>query len=789
MSTMNFYIDFKGEFGEIDIAPYCLPDLSYTDVYHNTSFKAIKNIMKVTLSDPNGELIKAFSTYADNFISCRLYIDDDLKFRGYIRNNFSTKLSHGYEVIILEAIDIAKDLEKNLPESIELENADICNTADPDNSIIHQLLYKAGWGVVSYYGYSEEDVYGFSDEDAYGYLNVSLDTLIDVPITIDYYFKSRFGDHAIYELVQELLEEAGYCLVVSPDGYPYIDTIISRGAGETDVTLVDKKVFKGFTVNRKSVEYDSVKGKWYEHEFLEEQLVFDEETDGTEEYDCFVPIGDDESYPEGSHEMIGEEYSNVTKLNFDVEDRELIVAKYMNSQVKATLAFNQEGIDWEWAKPRTEDYWYGDSIDQGVHNLYTPSGSTEQILLHLSVVADVIVKGDMHQEIAAVSDLSVKKELEKEFKYITDKTTVETVVQGLLDNYVFGKYTYEFETKEEFTLGAYYQVTEPVYSDTEHPIKITKKESIYKWTKSQGYHLYKYKYTGVSYGAVPYIETTSSRFTSRKPTTPKRKWTEKLQEDFEIDNPYPPYSVGETWEKEDGLYICVTPKDGSESYSEDDWEIYKRTKAGKNAVGYTIYPDGADEDKNKIDIHAVTSYGEPLTEEIGWMFDGDVKIQIPITIGLAVPLGKSYLFSDTASGEIVTVVYDLATDMRLEYTSDGSAIGAGRFIGEVICEDVSGVDTITGVLMFERVKNTAELKEYHKTKVLTAMGEDGVNFAAAADEMGIKNFLTSLAVYTAFINELFVNNITAGDPTGTSGLTFKVHTYDPTTGAYLGDPI
>ena len=61
----------------------------------------------------------------------------------------------------------------------------------------------------------------------------------------------------------------------------------------------------------------------------------------------------------------------------------------------------------------------------------------------------------------------------------------------------------------------------------------------------------------------------------------------------------------------------------------------------------------------------------------------------------------------------------------------------------------------------------------------------------AVTELGIESFFTFMAAYTAFINRLFVNNITIGDGDGTasSGFRFRVHTYDQDTGVKLTDPV
>ncbi len=208
MSTIVFNVNFGGSTGIIDIAAlgWVFPQFEISDVCHNTTFQPIKNSGKFKIQDETGTFIGYMSNVSDNFIPAIFYVDGVVYFNGYIRNNFSGKFTDYSHDVSIELIDKSKDLERSLAVTISMENADICDTADPDNSILHQLLLGAGFGVPMAFGITGIDLaqnaFGITgidtEENAYGILSANFDTLIDIPITLDYYFKSRFEDYNYY---------------------------------------------------------------------------------------------------------------------------------------------------------------------------------------------------------------------------------------------------------------------------------------------------------------------------------------------------------------------------------------------------------------------------------------------------------------------------------------------------------------------------------------------------------------------------------------------------------------
>ena len=595
-------VDFCGVVGVIDLGPYLLNQFEITHPYHSSTWTAIKSSAKFVLHGISDAIYGYFVDCTDNYLPVTVYLDTVLVFKGYIRNNSTFTTTNGLDDILLELVGRTKDLDVTLEETITLTDASICDTSTPAASIIHQLLLAAGFGNSLAFGIPTKAFGALdgADSKAFGIQSADFSLLTDINITIDYYFRSKFDDHNIYKLIQDILFQAGYVLIVNASGEPYFASIIGRGGAPTVTTFFEKKIFKGFKWRKQDVKYDSVTAKYYDHDLLEKHVIFNDTTGGNDIYDCIKSVGANDAYPEDSDDPLV-----VTKLDFAVitpdpdpkkvdvfNTRDVIVAKRAGAEVSVLpKSF------FEPAKAISADTWYGTSLDSGALNT---TGNTHT-LIQFQVIADVIVKGDMHEYIVKKQLVDNYSDKKFEMEDVTSSVHTKVLCDGLLDNYVYGKKVFNFETTESLTLGGYYTVTDGVYTGVDYNFKVIKKTPVYRFVKLIGLAVYYYKYEALSYGVLgAAIDTDANDTKSKVYKQQPRVFRDALfaAEVPVITNPEPPYFVGDLWIKDDGNRVCDTLKATGAAYDIADWPLVESNVAWDNAeIALGALADMADDDR------------------------------------------------------------------------------------------------------------------------------------------------------------------------------------------------
>ena len=752
-------VDFGGAVGLINLGPFLLNKFEINLPYHNSTWGAIKSSAKFTLTDLTNEVYGYFIDYIDNYIPVQVYLDTVRIFRGYIRNNASFTTNEGLDDISLELIDRSKELDVTLEETISLENAKICDTATPASSVIHQLIYASGYADALAFGITLEafGIVDGADYNAFGIENADLSLLTDIDISIDYYFKSKFDDHNIYKLIQDILFEAGYVLIVTATGEPYFASIIGRGETPTTTTFYDKKIFKGFKWRKQDVKFDSVTMKYYDHDLIENAVVFNDTTGGNDLYDCIIPVPATTSYP-----VDAELPATITKLDFavntpDLTDptavnkRDLIVAIQLGAEVDV-----RPGSFFNPAKAISDDTWYGTSLDSGAYN----ADSAGHNLIRFQVIADAIVKGDMHEYIAKKQLVSKYSNKDVELEHITDAANAKVLADGLLDNYVYGKKVFNFNTTESLVLGNYYIVTDGAYTGAAYNFKVIRKTPVYVWTKAYGLAIYYYKYECLSYGVLAAIDTGGGSTTGRTVTRARRIFRDTL---FEAEvpaviNPEAPYFLLDLWIKDDGYYECTTARASGDAYVDGDFTIREINPA---EVPLALLHDPArlgaileSPTPDDVFLHAIDHTGANILDEDGKvMFDGVYKT-VPYG-AVTVADGTWYMFKETAGGTVQLAQYDF-TDARFEVGA--AAMTAGFFFAEVIAAG----GTVTNIEIYQTAKSEAEMVAHYKRLTMQILAAAAVgDFGSIATGLGIEAAFTSLAVYSAFIVDLIVQKFLA----------------------------
>lgn len=169
----------------------------------------------------------------------------------------------------------------------------------------------------------------------------------------------------------------------------------------------------------------------------------------------------------------------------------------------------------------------------------------------------------------------------------------------------------------------------------------------------------------------------------------------------------------------------------------------------------------------------------------GIVSSGNVNAVVPNGSVLTISNNRNLLL---LSGSTVTAVrYNPNTGKIIN--NGGVEQTSGVIIGEV--NNVSGVCSSPVAYTEAKSLDDAKEDELQRTFEYLVNSASQLEFETRSQAMGIDNFFNFFVAYEAIIKKLYVGNITAGtgDGTASSGMRFRVHTYDETTGAPLATPI
>ena len=184
-----------------------------------------------------------------------------------------------------------------------------------------------------------------------------------------------------------------------------------------------------------------------------------------------------------------------------------------------------------------------------------------------------------------------------------------------------------------------------------------------------------------------------------------------------IEQPLPPYDVGDLWIRNEELYRCQTTKDSGEIFEENDWIIAVKytddTVANQVGNNLTILSGTVTEIRDDVDeLNTTMTNTTELVDEQGNKI-GDLEIKQSETT--------------QAVDEISTSVSAISTDLNNNYTSNEE-------LEQILEEQKSTISTE----MTTMVKQT---KSEVTTEIITKLNEDGVetlkNTLVTINEAGI----------------------------------------------------
>lgn len=149
-----------------------------------------------------------------------------------------------------------------------------------------------------------------------------------------------------------------------------------------------------------------------------------------------------------------------------------------------------------------------------------------------------------------------------------------------------------------------------------------------------------------------------------------------------VNNPSPPYDVGDFWVNDKELYICQTSKESTEAYEENDFIIATKytddTKANQVAEDLTILSGTVTEIRSDVDSLNTTMTNTTKLVNSQGKDIGDLQIQqssVTQTVNNFDISLKSVQKSVETANSTVTTLAGTVTDMSFNFSTKGLNVG------------------------------------------------------------------------------------------------------------------
>ncbi len=432
---MKLYINFNTGSGWEEITDQIETNsLKKTEQLFNDTLKPVINTCKFSIQKDLSTTIKIVN---NNDTDVKILDDYSYAwFTGKIRNNFKTVIDNGPNVIQIECVDYLNQFETKKFDSTGLyEDYSICNTSNISNSLLHQLLFEAG--------------YESSDLD-----------LQDILITIPFFYYE--ADDNIKTSTDLLLWEYGYVLNGEADGKIKNYSVFYENL-VTSNTLNNTNIIKEIQIQKQLPKYESVKLIYYPIEESTNVTVFSETSNGNDANTCNIELEPGEYYA-------AEDDDTTVYIDYSYEDYEVIAVKNADLQITKD------------SKIILSEY---ETLPKGFKISMYNSSITETLnISQVDVTGDCYYQGDQHNII--ISEISNTDDIEEtEATYITSSTYAKLFTQYHANYYKYSDFTYTAKSKTDFNLGAVVDLNETAKTNLDTKVIISKKVS-----DSRGFFIY-----------------------------------------------------------------------------------------------------------------------------------------------------------------------------------------------------------------------------------------------------------------------------------------------------------
>jgi hypothetical protein len=541
----RLYLDFGS--GYADYTRYLKGQnpLKRTRELHNDELHPVTGACRFSVNRNRALVSALLAAMADP--KCRIMKDNQNYFTGTIRRNFDVSVGLlRLDALELECVEPYYRLnKKKISSSFVWSDFKI---SDPDNksaSILHQLFYLAG----------------FNDAE----LNfTAIDSVVD-----RYVVDGSDSAVAIRDLVEELLRDTVYTLVTDANGVlSLFDLYPATFTPEVELkTGEGGNIAEGYKISRDEFREEAVDVTFWPHEFLTDEIVFEDTTGETSSLPCSIPITAGNYYPDGA------DADTPVKCNFAVEDYDLVAV---------------DGPSLEWAHTGNVTLQVCEQDGNGMNlRFYSETGG---VITKLRIKGDATVKGDKHKVSAeVVSGTTERESIESE--NLTEEGDASRCANGRASWHKHAIHLYEFSylAGVSLSLGKIVTYRDQAILGATQTLRVKKivdgenLKSFYALAEAVG-----------DYTPAPIIRTPA-----RASNTPRDELVYEALDalsrtvagtpSFFYDETVPPgpYKVGDFWVHDNAIFISTADRGEGEGI-ETDWIWYIRP----NITAMLSYPYG-----------------------------------------------------------------------------------------------------------------------------------------------------------------------------------------------------
>lgn len=394
-------------------------------------------------------------------IALEMTYDGSPFFKGYLRDTTNVRVRTRIDQLQLQAEDYGKDLKKKAGFTARYASYKILDNTNKTNSIIHQLLYGAG----------------FTDAQI---------TTDNIDITVSNFVFVE-DETTYWELIRDLLFNYGYVFYFDEAGVFNIYSFITDSI-TTTVAINNTNMQDQLSIRKRAEKYEGVEVEWWPEVVSNNEVVFSDTTGGDKDNKANISLAAGDYYPVGAGD-------NTTYCEYQVDDYEVILV------TTPTLdAVYESGISL--STPLTNYYKMAEVV------LQNTSGTAKSIT-KFDIVGNAILKGDRHRTIR--ENVSGTDELLKvRAEYLKTESQAQRLAVGLADLYFYSDFFYEFSSEEDWAIGTFATLTESLTGASTEVVIMSKKTI----TSGNGYILYKYQVLGISEYLVQNVITEQRRQSS-----------------------------------------------------------------------------------------------------------------------------------------------------------------------------------------------------------------------------------------------------------------------------------
>jgi hypothetical protein len=350
----------------------------------------------------------------DNDTDITVTKDAAAYFTGKVRANFEVQVGNILERVKVECIDRSEDLQRKIKDTFVWASYKVCDPSTPASSIVHQLLYLAGFSA--------------GDLSVTTTINKTIDYMVNVPVK---------EDQTYWDLLTNILFEFGYIWYFGADGKFRLYDFLPATTTPTH-TLDNSNIFDRLVIKKKLAAYEGVEVKYYSHRTEPGALVFNDTTGGSGVNPCNISLAPGAYYPTGADTA-----SIFSEYQF--EGGEIVTV------LSAALSVTKEsGID---VVDAFVSYYRRGKF------AYKNNAGTAKSITKLQITGDVVYKGDMGKSKCLLVTDS-EKLLTIDADWLTTKTDADKLAIGLARYFKYSDFLYQAHSKTVLDLGEFVTLTE-----------------------------------------------------------------------------------------------------------------------------------------------------------------------------------------------------------------------------------------------------------------------------------------------------------------------------------------